>query len=132
MLHELAHKIVAQRNGAWAEFRAYPLGLVLAVVSALLGFILAAPGAVYIQGAISRKQDGKISIAGPLTNLGLGLAFLGLGLGLQTGLLAIALYWIGSVNMWTSPHPFISAPSSQRSSRPRSLSIARSISALRA
>lgn len=98
MLHELAHKIVAQRKGAWAEFRAYPLGLVLAVVSALFGFLLAAPGAVYIQGAISRRQDGEISIAGPLTNLGLGLAFLGLGLGLQNGLLAIALYWIGSVN----------------------------------
>lgn len=99
MLHELAHKIVAQRNGAWAEFRAYPLGLVLAVVSALFGFLLAAPGAVYIQGAISRKQDGKISIAGPLTNLGLGLVFLVPGLVLQNGLLAIALYWIGWVNI---------------------------------
>ncbi|MDW5564099.1 MAG: site-2 protease family protein [Methanomassiliicoccus sp.] len=99
MLHELAHKVVAQRNGAWAEFRAYPMGLLLAVVTAVFGFLLAAPGAVYIQGAISRKQNGLISIAGPLTNLGLGLLFLGLGLWLQNGLLAIAVYWIGSVNI---------------------------------
>ena len=98
MLHEIAHKVVAQRNGAWAEFRAYPMGLVISVVTALLGFLLAAPGAVFIQGAISRKQNGLISIAGPLTNLGLGLMFLGLGLWMETGLLAIALYWIGSVN----------------------------------
>lgn len=98
MLHELAHKVVAQRNGAWAEFRAYPMGLIIAVVTALFGFLLAAPGAVYIQGAISRKQNGLISIAGPLTNLGLGIAFLALGLWLESGLLAIALYWIGSVN----------------------------------
>lgn len=98
MLHELAHKIVAQRSGAWAEFRAYPFGLIISVVTALLGFLLAAPGAVYIQGAISRKQNGLISLAGPMTNLGLGVVFLSLGLLLQSGLLAIALYWIGSVN----------------------------------
>jgi Zn-dependent protease len=99
MLHELAHKVVAQRNGAWAEFRAYPMGLAIAIVTALFGFLLAAPGAVYIQGMISRKQNGLISIAGPLTNLALGIPFLALGLWLETGLLAIALYWIGSVNI---------------------------------
>ena len=98
MLHEFAHKVVAQRNGAWAEFRAYPMGLAIGIVTALFGFLLAAPGAVYIQGTISRRQNGIISIAGPLTNLGLGVLFLALGLWLQTGLLAIALYWIGSVN----------------------------------
>jgi Zn-dependent protease len=98
MLHELAHKVVAQRNGAWAEFRAYPMGLLIGIVTALFGFLLAAPGAVLIQGAIDRKQNGLISIAGPLTNLGLGMLFLALGLWLQNGLLAIALYWVGSVN----------------------------------
>ena len=98
MLHELAHKVVAQHNGAWAEFRAYPMGLLIGIVTALFGFLLAAPGAVYIQGSISRKQNGLISIAGPLTNLGLGLLFLAVGLWLQNGLLAIALYWVGSVN----------------------------------
>jgi Zn-dependent protease len=99
MLHELAHKVVAQRSGAWAEFRAYPMGLVLAIVTALLGFLLAAPGAVYIQGAMSRKQNGLISIAGPLTNLALGVSFMGLGLVLQSGLLALALYYVGWINL---------------------------------
>jgi Zn-dependent protease len=99
MLHELAHKVVAQRSGAWAEFRAYPMGLVLAIVTALLGFLLAARGAVYIQGAMSRKQNGLISIAGPLTNLALGVSFMGLGLVLQSGLLALALYYVGWINL---------------------------------
>jgi Zn-dependent protease len=98
MLHELAHKVVAQRNGAWAEFQVYPLGLVFAVVTALIGFLFAAPGAVKIQGSMSRKQNGLISIAGPLTNLSLGVLFLAVGLWMQNGLLAIGLYWIGSVN----------------------------------
>ena len=99
MLHEFAHKVVAQRNGAWAEFRAYPLGLVMAILFSLMGFIFAAPGAVYIQGMISRKQNGLISIAGPLTNLALGLAFIIPALLLQTGLLANALFWIGWINL---------------------------------
>jgi len=101
MLHEFAHKVLAQRNGAWAEFRAYPFGLALAIIFALLGFIFAAPGAVYIQGMISRRQNGLISIAGPLTNLVLGLGFLSVGLflGPSTDLLGLALYWIGSINL---------------------------------
>lgn len=99
MLHEFAHKVIAQRNGAWAEFRAYPLGLLLAVVFSLTGFIFAAPGAVYIQGMINRKQNGLISIAGPLVNIALGVAFLGLGIVLHTGLLAVALYLVGQINI---------------------------------
>lgn len=77
LLHELAHKIVAQHYGLWAEFRMDPTMLVLAVVSAFIGFLFAAPGAVQIFGYyISRKQNGHISLAGPLTNLVLALIFL--------------------------------------------------------
>jgi Zn-dependent protease len=99
MLHEFAHKVIAQRNGAWAEFRAYPLGLMLAVVSGLFGIIFAAPGAVYIQGMINRKQNGLISIVGPLVNLVIGLSFLSLGLWMNVGILAVALYLIGWINI---------------------------------
>jgi Zn-dependent protease len=75
LLHELAHKFLAQRYGAWAEFRVYPLGLVFAVFFALLaGLVFAAPGAVYIQGRITNEQNGKISLAGPGLNLAFGLA----------------------------------------------------------
>lgn len=76
VLHELSHKFVAQRHGYWAEFRMWPLGLVLALVTSLLGFIFAAPGATYISGAnISEEENGIISFAGPLTNIVVAAAF---------------------------------------------------------
>lgn len=67
--HEMAHKIVARRYGCWAEFRADFRGLGIALLVSIFGILLAAPGAVYIFGNISRAQNAKISIAGPLVNL---------------------------------------------------------------
>jgi len=67
--HEMAHKIVARRYGCWAEFRADFRGLGIALVVSIFGILLAAPGAVYIFGNISRGQNAKISIAGPLVNI---------------------------------------------------------------
>jgi len=79
LLHELAHKFLAQRYGAWAEFRVYPLGLIFALFFALLaGIVFAAPGAVYIQGRITKEQNGMISLAGPGLNLAFGLACIAL------------------------------------------------------
>lgn len=77
VLHELAHKIVAQRYGHWAEFRAQFSGLVISLLVALgVGFLAAAPGAVVIQGAVTRRENGIISLVGPGTNLLIGvLAF---------------------------------------------------------
>lgn len=98
MLHEFAHKFVAERNGAWAEFRAYPLGLLLAVVFSFFGVVFAAPGAVCIDGDISKEQYGKISLAGPAMNIVLGVLFIGSALISSDGLLGFALAWVGSVN----------------------------------
>ncbi|KQM12698.1 hypothetical protein AOA80_00605 [Methanomassiliicoccales archaeon RumEn M1] len=98
MLHELGHKFTAQRAGAWAEFRAQPSGLLMGIFFSFLGFIFALPGAVYIQGMISRKQNGLISLAGPAINLALGAAFVALYLVTGSGLLSTAFYIIGSVN----------------------------------
>lgn len=79
LLHELAHKFLAQRYGAWAEFRVYPIGLIFALFFALLsGWVFAAPGAVYIQGRITKEQNGLISLAGPGLNLAFGLFCLAL------------------------------------------------------
>ncbi len=75
-LHEIMHKVVAQRYGHWAEFRYDPRGLALAFVFAVIGFIYGAPGATYISGMVTRDQNGRISAAGPLTNIFLSLAFL--------------------------------------------------------
>jgi len=80
VLHELAHKFVAVRYGFYAEFRMWLEGLIFALVTAfLLGFVFVAPGAVYIHGEhITREQNGKISIAGPLVNIVMALIFLAL------------------------------------------------------
>jgi Zn-dependent protease len=97
MLHELAHKFLAQRYGAWAEFRSYPLGLLLAVFLALFtGFVFAAPGAVYIQGRITNEQNGKISLAGPGLNLVFGAACIALMFVLPLTMIFI----IGYINLF--------------------------------
>ncbi len=69
LMHELAHKFQAQKYGCWAEFRMSPQGLMMAVFMALLGFLLAAPGAVMIRGNLTNRQSGIVSALGPLTNI---------------------------------------------------------------
>ncbi len=78
LLHEMAHKVVAQHYGCQAEFRAdnQMLGFALAL-TILMGFTFIAPGAVMISGMITRRENGVISLAGPLTNYILALLFLG-------------------------------------------------------
>ena len=72
VLHEIGHKIIAKKNGCWAEFRADPKGLQIGVFIALfLGVLFMAPGAVMVAGLVTRRQNGHIAIAGPLVNLGL-------------------------------------------------------------
>ncbi len=80
VLHELAHKFVAVRYGFYAEFRMWFQGLILAFIMAFtLGFVFVAPGAVYIHGNyISKEENGKISIAGPLVNIVIALFFFSL------------------------------------------------------
>lgn len=77
VLHELSHKFVAEHYGFWAEFRMWPIGLVIALATSVLGFIFAAPGATYISGSnISESENGIISVAGPLTNVAVAVVFL--------------------------------------------------------
>lgn len=77
--HELAHKFTAQRYGAWAEFKLWTIGAIMALVFAAIppgNVVFAAPGAVYIASrasyigdAMDRKTNAIISLVGPFVNL---------------------------------------------------------------
>ena len=75
--HEMAHKIVAQRHGFWAEFRMSASGLVFSIITATLGFLFAAPGATVVGGMSERDLSnwGRTSLAGPASNVGFALVF---------------------------------------------------------
>lgn len=69
ILHELMHKFVAQRYGAMAEFRTSYSGLMITLLTGAFGFLLGIPGATYIYtNSFTEKQNGIVSVAGPLTN----------------------------------------------------------------
>ncbi len=76
LLHELAHKVVAIRLGQIAAFRADYGMLAVAILAAFAGFLFAAPGAVHHRGRITDRDNGLVSVAGPLTNVALVVAFL--------------------------------------------------------
>ncbi len=69
LLHEFGHKFTAQNFGIRSEFRIFPTGLFITLLTSVLGFLFAAPGAVYIEGNPTRKENGIISIAGPAVNI---------------------------------------------------------------
>jgi len=92
LLHEIGHKVVAVRYGNIAAFRAEYNMLFLAIMSAFLGFIFAAPGAVHHRGRLTERQHGLIALAGPAVNLVLAAVFVPLwlgGLALDIGLLEL-------------------------------------------
>ncbi len=104
LLHELMHKYFAQKYGCRAEFRAFDFMLLIAFVMSFFGFIFAAPGGVFIEGNVNRARSGRISAAGPLTNIVLSAAFVGVKLFAAAFypsqlLLSIAAYG-ATINAW--------------------------------
>ena len=79
VFHELAHRIAARRYGFQAVYRVWIPGLILAMGSALLGFLFAAPGGVHIMigqnTAENRSKLGKSALAGPVVNMVLAVVF---------------------------------------------------------
>ncbi len=78
VLHEIAHRTVARHYGAEAHFAANDGWLLISIVIAFLGLFVAAPGAVWHRGHLTRQQSGLIALAGPATNLLLALGFFAL------------------------------------------------------
>jgi len=91
--HEIAHKYMGQKYGYWSEFRMFPQGLLLALfLGVAVGIVFAAPGAVQIWGRPGRAESGKISAAGPATNIVISIIFLAAGLSFTGSIASIALF----------------------------------------
>jgi Zn-dependent protease len=108
--HELMHREVARRLGYIAYFRAWFVGLLLALVTALTRFfIIATPGATVIGpkvwGYPTRNDELKIALAGPTTNIAFAVIFLPLSLLLPTpfssyvSIIYATNAWLGFFNM---------------------------------
>jgi len=71
LVHEMAHKYMAIHYGYWAEFVKDSTMLTVAIaIAALTGFVFAAPGATMIYGqSLSTRENGIISVVGPVSNL---------------------------------------------------------------
>ncbi len=101
LLHEMAHRTVARKLGAVAFFKLWPVGILLALITSVFGFILAAPGAVQFAGLYDKESEGKIAVAGPATNVFIGIiaflivTFINLG---YTG--DVILTWVAWLNLW--------------------------------
>ncbi|HNT60349.1 MAG TPA: site-2 protease family protein [Candidatus Bilamarchaeaceae archaeon] len=93
ILHEMAHKVSANFFGAAAEFRMWTQGLMFMLLLSFMGFVFAAPGAVYIYSPhLTRRENGIISLAGPATNLVLAMFFIALSI--------FAPVEIAGMNVW--------------------------------
>ncbi|MEM4266780.1 MAG: hypothetical protein QW404_01860 [Candidatus Nanoarchaeia archaeon] len=100
LLHELAHKALAQKYGLFAEFRSFDTMLVLAIAMSFFGFVIAAPGAVMIRGFVTKERNGKLSAMGPLTNLILAAVFFVIKIATPAGIISeIANYGV-VINSW--------------------------------
>ncbi len=111
ILHEYMHKRVAQRYGAIAAFQRSDTGIIIALVTSFLGFLMALPGATMIYtNTFTKKQDGYTSLAGPLTNIAVFALFFVIGallpgrylsgyLGAMISTTMFIALWLAFVNM---------------------------------
>ncbi|MHA1945067.1 MAG: M50 family metallopeptidase [Candidatus Hodarchaeales archaeon] len=106
-VHEMSHKLTAIKFGARANFRISKEGLMLLLVSLIIGFPILAVGAVFWWGeaAYSTRLRGRVSAAGPISNIVLvGIFFIIEGIGwiilLQQTDLGIFLILIGTIGVW--------------------------------
>lgn len=80
VFHEMAHKYMAIHFGYWAEFRkSTSMLLVSLAVAVITGFVFAAPGATLINTAgreMTKRENGIISAAGPVSNIILTIPFI--------------------------------------------------------
>jgi Zn-dependent protease len=73
MLHEFAHKFVAQMHGLWAEFRLTTTGVIITAISIIAPIKFVAPGMVMIAGSATATTIGLLAVAGPVANISVSL-----------------------------------------------------------
>ena len=104
VFHELAHREAAKYFGFHSEFRAWYPGLLIALGLAVVTmgqFIFAAPGATYFLGEnVSRKQNGLISLAGPVMNIIMGVLLVLLTLVFIDTTIIQILLTAAMINFW--------------------------------
>ncbi len=110
LAHELAHRQLARHYGGYAEFRVWPMGLISGILFAFLGFVIAAPGAVYMDGVFGRERVGKTALAGPLTNLVLGFTFLVAGILLIQTPWAFPIGYLSQINLYLGAFNMVPFP----------------------
>lgn len=103
LAHELMHREAARRLGYIAYFKAWWVGLLLALATSFFHFIIALPGATVIGpkvwGYPSQRDELKIALAGPATNMVFAVVFLALWLVLPSSLFSYA-YLVYATNAW--------------------------------
>ena len=100
LLHEIGHKIAAQRYGCFAEYRANNSMLIFALLLSFLGVIFFAPGAVMIAGPVGKRRNGMISAAGPGVNFGLAIIFLMLNFYIANSFWQVLFQFGYFINTW--------------------------------
>ena len=112
LFHELAHRQVARHYGYKAYYKRWDTGIGIALLLGLLTrvltgstWIFAALGAVYIYAPYQywddREAYGKISLAGPATNIAVGFLALLILKSLHLSPFAWRVFWTTAVvNLW--------------------------------
>ena len=75
----------------------------------MVGFLFAAPGAVYVRGEINTEMNGKISLAGPVVNLVLGLMALVLSM-FTEGRMSAILFLFAHLNGFLAAFNMLPVP----------------------
>ena len=104
VFHELAHREAAKHYGFHSEFRAWYPGLAIAIGLVLISvgrFFFAAPGATYyVATNPTKKQNGIISIAGPVVNIVVGTILVIIGALVQDNFLQFVFIQSGVINFF--------------------------------
>jgi len=100
VLHELAHRWTARRYGCIAFYRAWYLGLLIALIVAIASrgvFVFIAPGAVMIYSPwLSPSLEASIALSGPYANIA--IALISMILAVITN--RIEMQIITDINIW--------------------------------